>query len=102
MLAVFAIKTIMNLIMPGSGAAAGTAVGDFIPSPSIASVGPVNTITNTVGTSISYMGRNPIADKLDEVIEAINNFVPVQTQVIDLPTLSSANRIGSAMTLRMS
>lgn len=102
MLAVFAIKTIMNLIMPGSGAAAGTAVGDFIPSPSIASVGPVNTITNTVGTSISYMGRNPIADKLDEVIEAINNFTPVQTQVIDLPTLSSANRIGSAMTLRMS
>lgn len=56
---------------------------------------------STVGTDLTYMGRNT-NKKLDEILTAIQNFVPVQTQVIDLPTLSRANKMGTAMTLQMS
>ncbi len=44
-------------------------------------------------------GGNTLIKEIREVKKAITDFEPVRTQVIDLPTLNKANRIGGAMTI---
>ena len=97
----FAFQKILGLF---TGGPLGAIIpqGDFFPSPTITSVGGGNSSPIGNNTNNYILTRNnPITRKLDQVIDAINNFTPVQTQVIDLPTLSRANKIGNSMVLGM-
>lgn len=46
-----------------------------------------------------FYGSNTMDRRLARIQKAIIDFEPVRTQVIDLPTLNKANRIGGAMTI---
>ena len=95
----FAFQKILGLF---TGGPLGAVIpqGDFFPSQQITSIGSGqgSQIGNNTNNYI-LTRNNPIVKKLDQVVQAINNFTPVQTQVIDLPTLSRANKIGNSMIL---
>ena len=92
----FALQKILGLTIFGSSGI----TTDFIPSSPITSTGGGSiSASSNVGNFITTSNKS-ITRKLDQVIDAINNFTPVYTQVIDLPTLSRANKIGGSMILQ--
>lgn len=85
----------LKILLSGFGFTVGGPIGSVAGS----ALGTVLGTDATSNTNLSY-STGPMISKLDNIVDAINNFDPIQTQVIDLPTLSNANRIGNAMQLQ--
>lgn len=56
-----------------------------------------NSKSRITSNSIIPNMNNSLAIKLDRIGNLLQNFTPINTQVIDLPTLAKANSIGNAM-----
>lgn len=90
----------------GGGSSTATLSGNLLDTYNLASIGKgsktssSNSIISISTSNLLYSGKNNLINKLDEVITAVSNIQPVQTQIIDLPTLATANKIGNAMILQ--
>lgn len=56
-----------------------------------------NSNIDAAATSSMSNNSKSLDRKLDRIGNLLQNFTPINTQVIDLPTLAKANSIGNAM-----
>lgn len=101
-LILIAVKTI------ALGPLNGTGFGSFLLGVANGGLGLLNTNNSNLGSTtypnqqlnITYSNQNSITKKLDKLIDAVQNFEPVQTQIISPRVLANVNKLGNAMLIQ--
>lgn len=95
-----AIELGLNWLVPGSGTGFMALLG--MTGGKSKSTGNTSNFNSNASQDIPILNRNnSFNNKLDILIDTIQNWQPVTTHIIDLPTLGQTNRIANGMILEM-